>query len=131
MAEWLRIRAGDSVCDIAPHLGGSITRWTIDDQPMLRTSSRDAVDPLQMASFPLVPFSNRIGGARFMWQGSEVVLPAHPIALPHVNHGLGWLSTWTVSAHANDQITLRLDHAGDERWPWPFVPSAYSHQYGG
>jgi aldose 1-epimerase len=116
----LCIAAGDSICEIAPAIGGSIASWMVDGQPMLRTAAPDATHATGMASFPLVPFSNRIGNARFEWQGRDIALPSHPAALPHAHHGIGWERAWTISDAQADHLDLALDHPGDAFWPWPF-----------
>jgi aldose 1-epimerase len=120
VASRLRIAAGRSICTVAPENGGSIVSWTVDNQPMLRTAALGALDPLAMASFPLVPFSNRIGNARFSWEGGGVILPSHPAALPHALHGIGWEREWTVADAGGDLLDLTLDHPGSPAWPWPF-----------
>jgi galactose mutarotase-like enzyme len=58
---------------------------------MLRTASAEAIaahDPLGMASFPLVPYSNRIADARFGWAGQTHADVDHavvytPAGAPH------------------------------------------------
>jgi aldose 1-epimerase len=71
------LRAGNAECEIWPDQGGSIAHWTINGQNMFRAANPDAardVLPLGMASFPLVPYSNRIGFGRFDWDGNSVQL---------------------------------------------------------
>lgn len=119
----LSITADDSICRLIPELGGSLASWHIGDQAMLRTASADniaASEPLGMASFPLVPYSNRIGDARFDWAGERIKL-AHTFAPePHAIHGVGWKSAWTAERHTDASVTLVLKHAADEHWPWDF-----------
>jgi aldose 1-epimerase len=120
----LRIAAGDSICTIAPDIGGSIVGWNVQGQPMLRTASADALaacNPLGCASFPLVPYSNRIAQGHFMWGEEAVTLPAHPIALPHAIHGVGWERAWTVTDQRPDELELTLDYPGGQPWPWRFI----------
>jgi aldose 1-epimerase len=91
---------------------------------MLRSAATDALvagDVLGCASFPLVPYSNRIGFGRFDWNARRIELPPHPIAAPHAIHGIGWESQWVVETHESDSVMLALYFAGDARWPWPFV----------
>lgn len=119
----LTIGSAGSVCTVYPKLGGSLGGWVVAGQAMLRTTGTKAIlagDPLGMASFPLVPFSNRIGNGRFKWSGATVALARNFLPEPHAIHGIGWQRAWTVADHANDALTLTLAHAGDDSWPWPF-----------
>lgn len=118
--EPLILRAGAARCGIRAAIGGSLSSWTIGDQPMLRPGTADAADPRALASFPLVPYSNRIGQARFGWGGATVQLARSAAADPHALHGVGWQRPWTIADHGDDHATLSLTHGGDADWPWPF-----------
>lgn len=123
MLDMLTIEAGDSFCGIYPSLGGSVASWTVDGQPMLMTAlpgALEAGDVTGTASFPLVPYSNRIAYGRFELGGKTYELPPHPTGYPHANHGLGWLERWTVKEHQSNRITLLLDFSASAHWPWPF-----------
>ena len=48
------------------------------------------------ASFPLVPYVNRIRGGRFTFRGREVRLAPNMAGDPSPLHGQGWLSPWQV-----------------------------------
>lgn len=124
MTPILEIAAGDSLCRIAPALGGSLLGWQVAGQPMLRSASEHeflAGDRLGLASFPLVPYSNRIGNAVFHLGGARISLTANFPPEPHAIHGTGWEDAWEVTARTENAATLELHHAGDCRWPWPFV----------
>ncbi len=115
---------GDAVCDIYPDIGGSIGCWSVDGQHMMRAANRRAVEAgaiFEMASFPLVPYSNRIGCGRFVWDGQAVTLTPNFPPEPHALHGVGWRRPWHVEALDQDRVTLRLDHLPDADWPWAFV----------
>ena len=120
----LILASGDARLTLVPEAGGAIAGWLVQGQPMLRESGDvpgPGWDPLAMASFPLVPFSNRIGGGQFWWGGIEYRLP--PSALPdrHPIHGVGWRHAWDIVEADQDRVVLRHEHVGDEDWPWPFV----------
>jgi aldose 1-epimerase len=116
----LRIACGDSLCSLLPQAGGSIGGWRVNGQEMFR-SALDENDPLKSASFPLVPYSNRIADARFDWNGEKVQLVADDLSSPHAIHGLGWKRPWEVREAGADFATLILCHSPDANWPWPFA----------
>ena len=120
----LALRAGDAACTISPASGGSIASWTIGDQQLLRRASAHHIAaraPLGMASFPLVPYSNRIGDARFDWQGERVQLIPNFPPEPHAIHGIGWQRGWRIRDVAQTAVELDLEHGADGDWPWPFL----------
>jgi aldose 1-epimerase len=104
---------------VAPSRGGSILRFDWRGLPIMRPAAGESI--LDVACFPIVPFSNRIANGRFAWEGRDVALaPNFPgNDHPHPLHGFGWLSPWRV-CHS-DQSTAVLDHcyAGRE-WPWAY-----------
>lgn len=124
MREQPAISFGDSHCSLAPESGGNIASWTIGDQNLLRPM-HGGEHALHSASFPLVPYSNRIADARFSWNGKTIHLTSHAEAAPHALHGVGWERSWTIQCQASDRVTLGLKHAGDEDWPFAF--SAEQH----
>lgn len=123
MSEGLRLRHGADYCDVYPGLGGSLTRWSVAGQDMLRVADPDAIasrDPLRLASFPLVPYSNRIGHARFEWAGQPIALTPNFAPEPHAIHGVGWQRPWAVVTQTEAMVTLALTHHADSHWPWSF-----------
>jgi len=106
--------------DLAPEIGGSIARLTIDGQDILRPAKGPVTDPLDAACFPLVPFSNRIAFGKFSFEAREVRLPNDPPDPVHALHGHGWRQTWSLVASTREMVRLRLEHeAGD--WPWAYT----------
>jgi len=121
--EVLALVDGADRCDLLPQVGGSIGSWTVRGQPMLRPASVAAIahrDPFGTASFPLVPYSNRIGNGSFAWDGATVQLERNYAPEPHAVHGVGYRPAWQVHAHTADSAVLTLDHRPDSSWPWPF-----------
>ena len=99
--------------------GGSITtaRWRGLDI----LHFREAGSVLGAGCFPLVPFSNRIAGSRFRFDGREIALePNHPgDPSSPVIHGFGWLGEW--SAVLMDEREARLVYRHEAgTWPWTF-----------
>lgn len=126
-AEWpyptLRLAAGSSQLTLVPEAGGAIVAWRIGAQSMFYESGAGAGpewNPLAMASFPLVPYSNRIGGGSFIWDGAVHLLPPNRTGFVHPLHGVGWLRGWQIAACGDDVAVLRHEHRGDADWPWAF-----------
>jgi aldose 1-epimerase len=123
-----------SQCVLCPEMGGGVLGWMVDGQPMLRTLDDDAVatgNPLMLASFPLVPYSNRIGHARFDWGEHTIQLPLNFLPEPHAIHGLGWIRPWQVETLEAHRCTLTMEHEGDEHWPFAFSASQSFELYDG
>jgi aldose 1-epimerase len=116
------VHAG-SRCELFPQIGGSIGGWSVEGQQMLRAASAAsiaALDPFGMASFPLVPYSNRIGCATFEWDRKIVTLAPNFPPEPHAIHGVGFARPWACAARTCDSVLLTLIHQADAGWPWPF-----------
>ena len=120
------LRHGLMECVVAPRIGGAIARLTLwgEDGPLhlLRPTPPGAIDggsAADMACFPLVPFSNRIAGGRFRFDGTDVALPLNHPACPHSLHGHGWEKPWTVEAQDDAALRLSYRHTADA-WPWSY-----------
>lgn len=70
-----------------------------------------------MASFPLVPYANRIAGGRFAFDGRDYRLPLNFGDHPHSIHGFGWQATWTPKETGPATARLIHDHDGSDGWP--------------
>ncbi len=115
---------GDNYCTLLPDVGGSLGGWRVGGQEMLRVASAADIAaraPLGMASFPLVPYSNRIADGRFVWSGTTIQLTRNFAPEPHAIHGVGWTTAWQLTALAENCATLTLAHTADAQWPWSFV----------
>ncbi len=118
----LALRNDDVDLVLAPKAGGGIVGFRWQGADIMRPASQEALDnldPLGLASFPLVPWSNRIAHGRFTWNGREIQLPLNFGAHPHAIHGHGWQHPWTVEAQDSRSATLAYEHAADE-WPWTY-----------
>lgn len=119
----ITIAAGEAICEVWPDLGGSIGRWSIAGQDIFRRANGKftaAKLPLGMASFPLVPYSNRIGFGKFGFKDSSYQLEPNFAPEPHSIHGSGWTSRWQVEATSGNCISLCHDYLPEGGWPWPF-----------
>jgi len=119
----IRLTAGVLEVELSPSIGGSISsfEWTGGDRrvPVLRERHTDLQNVLEAASFPLVPYVNRIRGGRFTFRQQEVRLAPNMPGDPSPLHGQGWLGAWRVEQHGTADAVLSFDHAAAE-WPWTY-----------
>lgn len=111
------LRAGGLEAALSPAVGGSLLRLSLDGVDLMRGAPDDAHDPLVMASFPLVPYANRIAGGQFAFDGRDYRLPLNFGDHPHSIHGFGWQTAWTASETAASSARLTHEHGGDPVWP--------------
>ena len=114
------LTAGRLTLTLNPSVGGSISalRWD-GERPLLRACNSGRENVLDAASFPLVPFVNRIRGGRFSFRGREVRLAPNMPGDPSPLHGQGWLRAWTVEQASADSAVLSFAHPAGE-WPWAY-----------
>jgi aldose 1-epimerase len=109
-------------CDLAPALGGSIAGLWLDDIPVLRSTPGPKLRLARAAgSYPLLPFSNRVGHATLPWAGRTHALLANNPPEPHAIHGVGWERPWSLLAVGATQARLAYSHPGDASWPFAFA----------
>ena len=96
----LELTAGNLRLLLSPSVGGSISGFEahLDGQQrsLLRLRNSVGENVLEAASFPLVPFVNRIRGGRFVCGEREVELAPNMAGDPSPLHGQGWLHPWSV-----------------------------------
>nr|WP_157398718.1 MULTISPECIES: aldose 1-epimerase [Ramlibacter] len=130
----LHLAAGDLRLALAPAVGGSIAAfsrvWREGGHERVLHWLRPASDeglaqrhPLAMASFPLVPFCNRIRNGRASFEGREIRFPPnHPAEdSPHALHGIGWQRAWTLQSGGPGEAVLTLEVEAGPAWPWHFA----------
>ncbi len=117
----IELRAGALRLALRPDLGGSIAGLWLGDVPVLRSTEPDALASARLSgSFPLAPYSNRLGYRRFRWHGVEHTTAANFDDNPHSVHGMAWQRPWQVTGSSATEATLRLVHTPDADWPFPF-----------
>ena len=129
----LTLSDGELQVVLAPEAGGSIAAFTrrwregsrLRELHWLRSASATGLaarNPLDMASFPLLPFCNRIRDGRASFAGREIRMPRnHPgDDAGHPLHGLAWLLPWQVESATATQAILGLRVEADTAWPWSF-----------
>lgn len=100
--------------------GGVLLGWSHGGQAMLRSAAAGA-EPVASASFPLVPYSNRIAAGCFAWAGEQHRLRRNFPPEPHAIHGCGWQRPWRLERHEAGLAELACDHQPDADWPWAFA----------
>jgi aldose 1-epimerase len=121
----LELRSGAARLVLAPKIGGAIAAYEWNGQPVLRPTSAEALaaeDVRGFASYPLVPFSNRIAGAQLRWNGRAYPLERFLPGETHAIHGNGWRRAWSIVEAGPAHATLELVHAATEpAHEWPFA----------
>ena len=119
----LHLSAGPLELELSPSVGGSIVNLWWSGKgirlPVLRESNRGYVNVLEAASFPLLPYVNRIRGGAFSFRGRQVrIAPNMPGDVSPL-HGRGWLREWTVERAGEREAVLSFEHPAAE-WPWAY-----------
>ena len=113
------LQNGAARLELSPEIGGAVRRFTVEGRDILRPAPEGATGVLDLASFPLVPFCNRIPNGRFGFEGREVVLPPNLGDHPHALHGQGWQRAWMAARVDGAEAVLTYDH-GPGHWPWAY-----------
>jgi aldose 1-epimerase len=88
---------------------------------VLRSTPANRLQDVRVSgSYPLLPYSNRIGYRKLHWAGREYALPQNFAPEPHTIHGVGWERAWEVQQASATQAVLAYRHAPDASWPFAF-----------
>jgi aldose 1-epimerase len=114
---------------LRPELGGSVARLDFDlgaegKIPVFRGVASGEGGILDQASFPLVPYVNRIRGGAFRFRGREIRLQPNLEGDAHPLHGRGWVAAWDAESRGDCEAVLRFRHASGE-WPWAFYAAQH------
>lgn len=120
----LRLENGVLCAEVLPEAGGGLLRFDLlrddDVMPIFRPGEADAAlrDTRTLACYPLVPWSNRIGGGRFPFRGRTIEVPRTRGDEPYPLHGHGWLMPWhPVSQTATSvELAAMVDHGRPFRY---------------
>lgn len=119
----VRLFSGNLSLTLSPSIGGAISgfEWIAGGPalPILRKCHSSLEKVLDAASFPLVPYVNRIRGGAFTFRGHEVRLAPNMPGDPSPLHGQGWLGAWTMEDSSDRRAVLHFQHEAGE-WPWAY-----------
>ncbi len=109
---------------LAPETGGSIARFEYASRPglqipVLRGVGENPQGVLDHASFPMVPYCNRIRGGCFSFREHDVRIANNMTGDASPLHGDGWLTAWEVVRVDAAAAELRYMHEAGE-WPWHY-----------
>ena len=118
----MELRAGDLRLALRPDLGGAIAGLWLADTAVLRSTEAAALSAARLSgSYPLVPYSNRLGYRRFHWLGQDHTTAPNFDDNPHSVHGVAWQRGWSVTSSGADQAELQYSHTPDAHWPFAFT----------
>lgn len=125
-AHSFELHAGALRLALRPDLGGCIAGLWHRETPVLRSLEPVALESSRASGcYPLVPYSNRIGYARFRWKGHDHATRPNFGDSPHSVHGLGWQRPWETVSSSAVELVMRLRHAADADWPFAFEATQY------
>lgn len=116
----IELQNADWRMHIDPCLGGSVMGLWLGTTAVLRPAPANASHAGQTSAHPLVPYSNRIGQGKMVWDGQTYGLRNGFDAGSHALHGVGFMRAWTVVEQSVDALLLRLIHQPDDFWPFAF-----------
>lgn len=110
---FVTIGKGNLRLELCPGTGGGVTAFYKEAAgkrvDLFRPYDKSRqLSPLNFSSFPLTPFSNRIGYGKLSFRGEALDVGPPFGGEPHPNHGDGWFSVWDVKEHAPQRVVLSL-----------------------
>lgn len=117
MTRLLELNAGAARLVIAPEMGGGIAALDVDSKPVLRPwSGQESDGYFALASNILVPFSNRISGGGFNWNGHRHDVAPNLAGEACPIHGDGFQEVWNVESKSSDSASLVLESGAIGPW---------------
>lgn len=120
----IELADGDCRVQVAPEAGGALARFTWRGIEILRPASGEALaanNARGMASYPLVPYSNRIGRGLLRAGSRTHALRLNAPPEPHALHGVGWQRAWRVTDETPTRVAMSLSQVPDPDWPFRFA----------
>jgi aldose 1-epimerase len=125
-AQPFELHAGALRLALRPDFGGCIAGLWHRDTPVLRCiEPMDLTTSRASASYPLLPYSNRLAYCKFRWKGRDHTTQQNFDDNLHSVHGMGWQRPWAITSSSALEVVLQLQHAGDADWPFAFEARQY------
>lgn len=109
---------------LVPTLGGGVAAWQMEGPggatDLWRPWDGASEDRYHLASFAMVPWSNRIGAGGFTQDGRFHAVKPNRAGEPYPIHGDAWLQTWQIAQPVADTLvmTLRSDGFGGDPYTY-------------
>mgnify|MGYP001810020599 CR=1 FL=1 len=119
----IELTDGNLSLGLVPDIGGSIAWLRIKGRDVMRPLSKaDAAtgNVLGTASFPMIPYANRIENNAFTFEGATYTVAANNGSEPFNVHGSAWKSVWTVEDVTASSAVLALDHDAGPDDPYSY-----------
>lgn len=105
---------------VRPDLGAGATGYDFHDgtawQPIFRRAPDDTAHPFQLSNILLVPFSGRVSGGGFTFDGQFHAIERNMPAEKYPIHGSAFALPWTIARQSAESVTLAISAVG----PGPF-----------
>jgi aldose 1-epimerase len=109
---------------LVPRLGGGVAAWQglrgqgpVD---LWRPWRGDSDDRYTLASFAMLPWSNRISGGGFTHEGRFHAMRANRAGEPYPIHGDGWLQAWELTRIDTARAVMRLSSRHFDDGPYAY-----------
>jgi aldose 1-epimerase len=114
------LQAGDVTAAIEPQRGASLAYLRDGALSLLRETPAGETDERGFAALPLIPFSNRIRGAQFIFDGRTYTIARDAEDPRHALHGTARFYPWEVLDRRETSLCCRLDYT-PQNFDWPFA----------
>ncbi len=117
----LHLRNGDLSVEVS-RFGGSLLAGHYRGMPFLKPTPTAGLASRRFgaeASFPLVPYGNRIEANAFDFAGKHMSMPPNT-ADPYCLHGDGWLAEWEILSQSDCKAVLRYIHRQHPSGPYAY-----------
>lgn len=113
---------------LAPSLGGGVAAWQLERSDASGSPPLDLWRPWDgrnpdrytLASFAMVPWSNRISAGGFAHDGRFHPVRANRRDEPYPIHGDGWLQPWSLEQPAADTFEMTLESSHFDGDPYVY-----------
>ncbi len=109
---------------LVPSLGGGVAAWQLRRgttwHDLWRPWNGVNEDRYSLASFAMLPWSNRISHGGFEHDGHFYAMAPNRAGEPYPIHGDGWLQAWTIAQPSADTLTMKLESKHFDGSPYAF-----------